>query len=441
LSNARASPMIFGMGKYGWHGTQILNLARRIVQAGKLLLLALLLIGLVAPEWPAFGGERYRLQTIVQQRQFDYLVWEAQALAEKGRALLVGYQRYLDEPARKQLVLDYLVDVEAARRLEAEIERAYADPTLSDPIAATRGLQSELRSLRAGLQARQWLVEVIVQEQVGAVLAEEGFAVLGMTWPPVLMHVTQLPRLLVVSPRDRIERAYAISLQPQLTTPVHEEMETAVTDHLNLSALVVPLGGVGLYPSMILETSSIYRLVEVVAHEWAHNWLTLKPLGIRYEASPALRIINETVASIIDVEIADLVMARYYPEFARQPSPPLAAPSDADPPRFDFRAAMAATRIRVDELLAAGEIEAAEAYMEARRQLFLANGYNIRKLNQAYFAFYGAYAAEPGATGADPIGPMLRDIRAQSPSLRAFMDTVAVIRSEADLTALHARLP
>jgi hypothetical protein len=395
--------MIFGMGKYGWHGTQILNLARRIVQAGKLLLLALLLIGLIAPEWPAFGGKRYRLQTIVQQRQYDYLVWEM-----RRRWLRRGARCWSDTSAiwTSQRVKNSCSTTWWTFRRRASLRRRLSALTPT-PRSATRSrprvvCKASCAACGPACKSGSGWWKLIVQEQVGAVLAEEGFAVLGMTWPPVLMHVTQLPRLLVVSPRDRIERAYAISLQPQLTTPVHEEMETAVTDHLNLSALVVPLGGVGLYPSMILETSSIYRLVEVVAHEWAHNWLTLKPLGIRYEASPALRIINETVASIIDVEIADLVMARYYPEFARQPSPPLAAPSDADPPRFDFRAAMAATRIRVDELLAAGEIEAAEAYMEARRQLFLANGYNIRKLNQAYFAFYGAYAAEPGATGDRP---------------------------------------
>jgi hypothetical protein len=101
-----------------------------------------------------------------------------------------------------------------------------------------------------------------------------------------------------------------------------------------------------------------------------------------------------------------------------------------EPPAFDFRAEMAETRVRVDELLAAGEIETAEAYMEERRLFFLENGYRIRKLNQAYFAFYGAYAAQPGgAAGDDPIGPRLRDIRAHSPSLRVFMERVAPIDS------------
>jgi hypothetical protein len=51
-------------------------------------------------------------------------------------------------------------------------------------------------------------------------------------------------------------------------------------------------------------------------------------------------------------------------------------------------------------------------------------GYNIRKLNQAYFAFYGSYADQPGASGGDPIGPAIRELRALSPSLRDFLITM-----------------
>ena len=70
---------------------------------------------------------------------------------------------------------------------------------------------------------------------------------------------------------------------------------------------------------------------------------------------------------------------------------------------------MHTTRVTVDALLAAGKINEAESYMEQRRQLFVQNGYTIRKLNQAYFAFYGAYADVPGgAAGEDPVGPAVR---------------------------------
>ncbi len=74
---------------------------------------------------------------------------------------------------------------------------------------------------------------------------------------------------------------------------------------------------------------------------------------------------------------------------------------------------MHTTRVHVDELLAAGKITEAETYMDQRRQVFWDNGYPIRKLNQAYFAFYGAYADVPGgAAGEDPVGPAVRALRA-----------------------------
>ena len=68
--------------------------------------------------------------------------------------------------------------------------------------------------------------------------------------------------------------------------------------------------------------------------------------------------------------------------------------------------------------------------MESRRLLFLKNGFLIRKINQAYFAFYGAYADVPGgAAGEDPVGPAVRALRAQSDSLADFVDTIAWMTS------------
>jgi hypothetical protein len=284
------------------------------------------------------------------------------------------------------------------------------------------------------------VAETIVQEQVGQILVEEEFGVLGQAWPPVMMQMTPLPSLLIVSPRDRIERIYGVSLVPGLSVAEMDVLETAVFEQLNLSALVVPIGGLGTYPAMIMETGSINWLVEVTAHEWSHHWLTFFPVGWNY-SDPQVRIINETIASIFDQEIGSRVIERYYPEFVLPPAPlptptlpgiiPPAQP--APPPLFDYGAELAATRVYAEELLAMGDIEAAEAYMEERRLLFLQNGYGIRKLNQAYFAFYGAYAAVPGATGSDPTGPMLRDIQASTSSTREFMETVAPITTFADL--------
>jgi hypothetical protein len=97
---------------------------------------------------------------------------------------------------------------------------------------------------------------------------------------------------------------------------------------------------------------------------------------------------------------------------------------------------MRETRVRVDELLAEDKIEQAEAYMEDRRQVFVAQGYNIRKLNQAYFAFYGSYADTPGASGKDPVGPAVLEFFVRAPDLHTFVSRVARITTFSELEAL-----
>lgn len=418
---------------------------RRIWQWLRLLFLAGLFLLLLGPQWPAFGDQRYRLRTIVGAQGFDYLTWEAKAVFAKATAVLSGGHSYLSPQAQQQVVLDYLALLRDVQQLTRSIDQIYAHAATGDPAAESLPLQRELAGKRAELAQMQPLAEAIIQDQVGAVLVDEGFGVGGFPWPPVMMHMSPLPSLMVVSPRERIEQIHSFSIQTGVTTPQREEMETAVYRDLDLSALIVPIGGVGIYPAMIAETSNINWLVEVVAHEWAHHWMAFFPIGWYYAVDPQVRIINETVASTIDREIGEQVIARFYPEFVPVPPPPTPVQPEPEPdpdalPPFDFRREMAETRIRTEELLAAGEVTAAEAYMEERRQYFVASGYQIRKLNQAYFAFYGAYAAEPGAAGADPIGPAIREIRALSPDLRSFMENMSQVSSFADLERVLAQL-
>ena len=408
-------------------------ITRRLKLWLKLFLLSLLCLLTFTREWPPFGDEFYQITQLVGQRQFDFLSWETGAILDKAAGVLANNDAFLDEASRKQAVLDYLALLQQVQQLEADIAQIYADPAISKPDEATAVQQATLSQLRQRLTTLQPIAETIVQDQVGDILVEEGFGVLGQAWPPVMMKMTPLPSLLIVSPRDHIERIYGVSLIPGLSTAEMDALETAVFEQLNLSALVVPIGGLGTYPAMITETSSINWLAEVTAHEWSHHWMSFFPVGWHY-SDPQVRIINETIASIFDQEIGSRVIERYYPEFVPPPAPDiLPEVSPVEPPAFDYGAELAATRVRAEELLAQGDIEGAEAYMEAQRLVFRENGYGIRKLNQAYFAFYGAYAAVPGATGSDPTGPMLLGIQSDTASPREFMDTVASIATFADL--------
>ncbi|MCH8310864.1 MAG: hypothetical protein IIB17_10285, partial [Chloroflexi bacterium] len=65
----------------------------------------------------------------------------------------------------------------------------------------------------------------------------------------------------------------------------------------------------------------------------------------------------------------------------------------------------------------------AESYMERRRQIFVANGFPIRKLNQAYFAFNGTYA--DSAASSSPIAEQLKRYRNAAPDVGTFIKQVA----------------
>ncbi|MEW5868032.1 MAG: hypothetical protein AB1894_02065 [Chloroflexota bacterium] len=378
------------------------------------------------------GDRTERVRAFTRQVEFDYVQWTLDALQIKFTQAALGDSDYITEAARKQIVLDYLDLVGQTQRTEWEISLLFTDPNTPNPQQAAQPLRHKLEQLRSQRDQIAPLAESILQSQVSYVTNRMGLTLGGQPTPPVLYHSTPLPLALIVSPREVIRQDESISLLPDLTTDQRAEIEERVDHSLNVSSLVVDIGGVGTYPTMVQQTSSLAWLSEVVSHEWVHNYLTLRPLGINYLTSPALRVMNETTASIAGKEIGRAVLEQFYPELLPPPSPqPAPAPPKLpeEPPAFDFRKEMNITRVTVDQLLAEGKVEEAEAYMEARRQIFWEQGYHsLRKLNQAYFAFYGAYADEPGgASGAseDPVGTAVRALRAQSPSLTAFINRMS----------------
>ena len=374
--------------------------------------------------------------------EFDYASWTIQALIVKLEQAALNTGDYLAVDPRKRTVLDYLDLVTRIQQAENNLSEIYADPTISDPLQASEAVRAELDTLYRQRQKSGPLAESILQSQLSETISAMGLSLGGQPIPPVLYHSTPLPQALIISPRNIIRQEADISLQPDLTVDQQQTLEDQVDSALDVSSLVVAIGGVGLYPTMVYQTSYLNGLVEVVAHEWVHNYLTLRPLGISYFASPGLRTMNETVASIAGKEIGLALIERYYPEFAPQPAPePIETPAIEQPTMpespaiFDFQSEMRITRQTADQMLAAGQIAEAEGYMEARRVIFWENGYRLRKLNQAYFAFHGAYADHPsgGAAGEDPVGAAVRKVRSTSPSLAQFINRLSWMWSEDQL--------
>lgn len=387
------------------------------------------------------GNQVELVRAFTRNIEFDFIRWTVGALVSKLTQFSLGTQAYLSSQTSQQIVLGYLALVGNITGKENQLVDIYANPDITDPLTSSSELRNELHNLYAQRDQLQPLAEAIVQGQLSAVIAEVGLGLAGQTLPPVLFHTTSPPFALIVSPRDTIQQDANISISPELTLDQIMVLEEQVDASLNVSSLVERVGGIGLYPTMVMHTTDINWLLEVVAHEWVHNYLTLHPLGLNYLTSPQLRIINETVASIAGKELGQAVIARFYPDFIQEPRLPATTPSSnsqaipqstPEPPVFDFRAEMHTTRLTVDRLLSAGSIEMAENYMELRRRIFWENGYHIRKLNQAYFAFHGAYADMPGGAAGgteDPVGSAVRALRANSESLAEFLHRIAWIWS------------
>jgi hypothetical protein len=280
-------------------------------------------------------------------------------------------------------------------------------------------------------------VQDIIARQISRVLADEGIynplSVSRFTFPPVNFELENPPNILIVSPREKIERMRDVTLSQEIGVDQMDKLESEV-EQLNVSALVIPIGGLGAtYPIFVMKNSDLKYTIDTVAEEWLHQYLVFKPLGFRYvldllriRPDPDIDSINETVAGIASQEIGDQVYAKYYSQYPLKPEKSL------DPGEFDFNAAMRETRLTVDAYLASGQIDTAENYMEERRQYINAHGYNIRKLNQAYFAFYGSYAYSP--TSVDPLGDQVRLLRKQSPSLKDFLMTASGLTNRQDLS-------
>jgi hypothetical protein len=376
--------------------------------------------------------------------EFDYVSWTASAFGRKFSQAGLNIERYLSNEQQHDLVLEYLELIQDVNQLEADLNNLLADPGGNGQNLALEDLRGELFRITETRIRLAPFVEQILQDQINTALVDLDMAIGGQLIPPVLFQSEPNSLALIVSPRDEIRQAANLMLIRGLSLDQIIALEEAIEMNLDLSALVVGIGGVGLYPSMIIESSNLDWLIHVIGHEWTHNYLTIRPLGAFYNSSPELTTINETVADLSADEIQERVFQLYYPEFLPSESEQTiteqqdtdalidekaedSVPQPEDRP-FDFREQMHITRLEVDRLLSEGKIEEAEKYMEERRGLFWENGYVIRKLNQAYFAFHGSYAADPGGAadqeGAD-LGALLRELKTSSTSYKEFMRQVS----------------
>jgi len=365
--------------------------------------------------------------------EFDYIRWEFAAGWKVISLFSLGPTHHLNDIQQRKIVDDYFRLLNSSNELQRRITDIYSDPKISSPKEEALRFENELDKVTRLLNMQKHISESVLQYQIGQTLKILGLTDIGTPFPPILFQTTKLPKQLIISPRDAINQEKSVSLYANMTLNEIIKLENEVEENLNYSALVVPIGGVSTYPTMVINTTDLKYLIETISHEWIHNYLTLRPLGIRYASSPGLRTMNETTASIAGGEISQAVIATFYPDLIEiipiLPKTFQASSSITKSFRqqsFNFSKEMYLTRIEVDNLLIKGKIEEAEQFMESQRLHFWENGYHIRKLNQAYFAFHGTYADEPfSAAGKDPVGDDVRLFRARQTSLASFIRKIS----------------
>jgi hypothetical protein len=394
----------------------------------------MLLLSLLAGCNPARSFDEH-LQAIAGPYRFHLVNWEFRALIGEAGGFFSGKHEAADNSTLP--VIEYFTNVARVKGLESEIEAVRAGSRQGD-LAGLADKLAELQRRNAGLSpAVEKRLEVQIREafsRLGIFNPVDRYIRLRAGFPPVSINLGRPPHLLVVSSRGRIASIREVTLLPEMSLKDMERIEAEV-DGLGVSSLVVDLGGLSTYPSYVSDRGDIRFTLETVVHEWLHAYLAFTPLGFRYVLDLTgirpdydITTINETVASMVSKEIGAMIYRDYYAPGETDSTAPEAAAAG-----FDFNRQMREIRKAVDDYLARGEIDQAEKFMEQQRQYLAANGYYIRKLNQAYFAFYGTYADSP--TSISPIGAQLKQLRNKSASLKEFLDTVSTMTGTRDLAA------
>jgi hypothetical protein len=371
----------------------------------------LVLLPWLASTQPTVDG---RIQQLAAPDSFRLLDWEAVHLAQRADRIWAG-----------------LVGGAQPRAGDGAAVAAYvaaqASPT-AQPTGLTAASQgAERQHLRPAAEAAIERAVADVYRRQGAARAD--WPLLGQLFPPVLIAVTPPPNVLVVSPRTTMRVERSVMLRSDLDGPEQERLEAAA-DSNDVSSLVVPTGGIATYPSMVLEADTAESVLTSAAHEWAHQYLFFFPLGAGYWDSQETREINETTAELLGQEVGHQALADLGLD------QPASQPGAAPAPRrrgFDFRRFMRETRQTAEAFLADGQVDAAEQYMAARRDELQTHGIVIRKLNQAYFAFYGSYTEGYAASPANPIPGLVRALRQQSPTAGAFLARIRGITTVDEL--------
>ncbi len=394
------------------------------------------IVALVVVAWftsiIAFG----LLAGVVQRgNRFSIVHWEVTQLT--GFALNRSAGLVSNRIATDAQIYQYFDRLRQTRSIHQSLSRQDAGVDQAQRQRQYDALLHQAQALRLPVEGRYEMALEAAVRRIGLVEGVPLFTDITLVWPPVATGFSVPPHILIVSPRDRIEIRDTQLLRTDLSDAEASRVETQ-TESKGVSALVDQIGGLGAYPSIADQDDSPLGLMQTVAHEWMHEYLVFHPLGARYAASNDMTFINETVAQLAGRELGSLAS-----DLLGLSLPAPAAPANVQPPqtpaplRIDFNRTMHDLRLEVDQLLKEGQIDEAERRMNATQRLLSANGYNIRRINQAYFAFYGSYG--DNAAASNPLAAKIDALRRENPSLRSFIHKLQDVSQPSDIDGILQR--
>jgi hypothetical protein len=388
--------------------------------------LGLLAVFIMLPQTDTFRLSPAK--TTASEYLFSLAGWEVMNVPYKWYQLLLTALSGSD-PSREERLASLDRYLQLARMVRKENNRIEglafrSSSTLSTGSVRERSERSTdyLDELTAEKEAARADAERAIESELSAVLIEENLtSMFGFLFPPVDLRFDRPPTVLVVSPRDRIELTETVLLHADVSPMERDRLETELLERYDLSALVADLGGIATYPSLVNDLGELRSISRLAAHEWLHQYFTFHSLGRHYRSSSEMLAINETAADMAGRELGDILFARMGGDLSVSESRYLSV-EQRNPA---FTREMRETRQRTEELLDEGKIAEAEQYLKERWWFLRLRGIGLRKLNQAYFAFYGSYAAS--AASISPIGAQLTELRQRFPGVGGFLNVVATI--------------
>ena len=404
---------------------------RKIVRHFVLSIVIVITIMLTASALLLAGGDTQNLSTAsyaARENRFSIVAWEIQNAPSKWLHRAYTGLPWTDtsDEHRRAAFNRYVELSEEYYRARDRLERAVA---ASEDKEEAR-IQVEMDRLDKERLSLRDSTEEYIEGEIAAVLIENGFgSENGFMWPPLDIRLGSSTRVLITSPRDRILIEEALLIDPEVTIAESENIEKALLQNNDLSAVVLRGGGVATYPAQVSQEFGLRTIFEIATHEWLHGYLFFKPLGRGYFADRRITEINEVLAGFFGQELGRIAYNRVTGDYVNpvqpppDPDPEISSEQPAQTATFDFISFMRETRLEVEELLLEHLVEEAEAYMERRRVVLLEeHGIHIRKLNQAYFAFNGNYSS----TGAS-ISQVPRQIWAIREREGSIADAVRII--------------